>query len=317
MNRIDVHHHFIPPAYVEAYKDDPSGWKLPSWSVSSTLELMDAHKTKTSILSLTSPGTSILSGTAAAKLARDTNLHASELCKQYPDRLGFFASLPPLDGDLALVLEEMRYALDVLHADGVTLYTRYGEHYLGHSSFTPIWDELDKRAAVVFIHPTHSINPQLVNPSLPQPVIDYPHETTRTAADLITSNTVRTHRSVKIILSHAGGTLPYLATRAAHLLAGTGLSSKPADEFMEDAREFYFDLALSSNEFELPLVLGFAKKGHVLYGSDFPYAPRETIDAHVKMFEAYDFGNTEKEYEVARGAAVKLFPRFRIDGDRD
>ena len=298
------------------YKNDPSGWKLPEWSVEATLELMDAHNTKTSILSLTSPGTSILSGKAAAKLARNCNLHAADIAKKNPDRLGFFASLPPLDEDQSLVLDEIRYALDELKADGVTLYTRYGEHYLGHSSFKPIWDELDKRGTVVFIHPTHSKDPHLVNPSLPQPVVDYPHETTRAACDLITNNCMRTYKNVKIILSHAGGSLPYLTDRAALLLFGTKLSSKPPAEFVEDAKEFYYDLALSSNEYQLPLLLKFAKPGHVLYGSDFPYAPRESIDVFNKMYEAHNFGSEEKKYEVARGAGVKLFPRLRMTGDK-
>jgi predicted TIM-barrel fold metal-dependent hydrolase len=97
-----------------------------------------------------------------------------------------------------------------LKADGVTLFTRYGDgnYYLGHEKFKPIWDELDKRAAVVFIHPTHPVDITPVNKLLAQPIIDYPHETTRTAVDLIVSDTIRTHRNVKIILSHAGGTHP-------------------------------------------------------------------------------------------------------------
>jgi hypothetical protein len=59
----------------------------------------------------------------------------------------------------------------------------------------------------------------------------------------------------------------------------------------------------------------FAKSGHVLYGSDFPYAPRATINKHVEFLEQFEFENKGVEYSVARGAAVALFPRFARDSD--
>ncbi|KAM7183942.1 amidohydrolase [Naviculisporaceae sp. PSN 640] len=326
MSRIDVHHHFVPEAYAQAFKasakGDPSGWTLPKWSVESSLELMKAHSTKTAILSITSPGTTVLEGdlSAANVLARDINEAAAAIAKEHPENFGFFATLPPLADNLSAVLEEVSYALDTLGADGVTLFTRYGKHYLGHSSFRPLWDELDKRGAVVFIHPTHSVGADLVSSLLPQPVIDYPHETTRTALDLITSGTFKDHPNVKIILSHAGGTLPYLATRAAHLLSDFGLTSQvSADDFLEQAKSFYFDLALSGNPLTLELLFKFAKPGHVLYGSDFPYAPTKSINTHVEMLNGYVEEKLDKEtaYSAERGAALKLFPRFKRQEDKE
>lgn len=291
---------------------DPSGWVLPAWSVESTLKLMEAHQTRTAILSITAPGSSVLQGKEASELCREINTGAAELCKKHPGRLGFFATLPPLFQNLDAVLTEVAYSLDVLGADGVTLYTRYGpdNHYLGHADFRPLWDELDRRGAVVFVHPTHTVDTNLVNSALPQPMIDYPHETTRTAVDLIVSGTMKKHPNVKVILSHAGGSLPYLATRAAHLTYDTKLSSKSPEEFIDEARSFYFDLALSGNPLTLDLLLKFAKPGHVLYGSDFPYAPTATINTHVKMLDEYEM-DQELSYSVARGAAEGLFPRFK------
>ncbi|KAI0409142.1 hypothetical protein F4802DRAFT_545578 [Xylaria palmicola] len=318
MARIDVHHHFIPQPYVDAYNSsggDPSGWVLPKWSIESTLDLMREHNTETAILSLTAPGATILRGKAASDLARQVNLSAAALCADHPGKLGFFAALPPLVDNLDAVLAEVAYSLDVLHADGVTLYTRYGEdnHYLGHPDFRPLWEELDRRGAVVFVHPTHLVDTNLVNPALPQPMIDYPHETTRTAVDLILSGTVRKHTRVKIILSHAGGSLPYLAIRAAHLTYDTHLSQKDPAEFLEDAKSFYFDLALSGNPLTMDLLLKFARPGHVLYGSDFPYAPKKTVDAHVGMLDQYVM-EPEVAHSVSRGAAEALFPRFKSGG---
>lgn len=270
-------------------------------------------------MSLTAPGATILKGAAASELCRKVNEYAADLTRQHSETFGFFAAIPPLVDNLDAAVKEIAYSLDVLKADGITLYTRYGNdnHYLGHPDFKPLWTELNRRKTIVFVHPTHLVDTNLVNPALPQPMIDYPHETTRTAVDLIVSNTIRDYPDVKIILSHAGGSLPYLATRAAHLLADTGLSGKTPEDFLEDARTFYFDLALSGNPLTLDFLTKFAKPGHILYGSDFPYAPTKTIDSHVKMLNDYTF-NAESEYEVARGAALKLFPRFRtaLDDER-
>lgn len=328
--KIDVHHHFIPDVYIAgssmphpprvfrltsyvAYDSDPSGWQLPRWSVNASLEHMDANGTDVTILSLTAPGTSILQGPAASDLARKINLQVAKIRDENPTHFGFFATLPPLAQDVEPVLKEIRYALDVLKADGVTLYTRYGtrNHYLGHATFKPVWDLLDERKSVVFIHPTHSVHTDLINPSLPQPVIDYPHETTRTAVDLLISNTVKEHPNVKIILSHAGGTLPFLATRAAHLTFDASLSSKDPEEFLEEARSFYFDLALSGNPWTVRFMLDFAKPGHVLYGSDFPYAPTKTIETHLKLLESADM-SADIRHSIDRGSAEGLFPRLRL-----
>ncbi|KAL9594419.1 MAG: hypothetical protein Q9179_005405 [Wetmoreana sp. 5 TL-2023] len=198
-----------------------------------------------------------------------------------------------------------------LLANRVTLYTRYGpaNNYLGHPSFTPLWEELDRRGCVVFVHPTHTADANLVNPKLPQPIIDYPHKTGRAATDLITSGCMRLYRRTRIVLSHAGGTLPYLATRAATLLHDYKLSGKSAEEFLEDARRFYYDVTLSTNEHTLRLLLGFALESNVLFGTDFPYVPTERIKTHTEMLEGYalDWGSRQRIY---RENAVKLMTRL-------
>lgn len=163
---------------------------------------MEKHHIGTSILSITSPGTSILNDDlpGANALCRAINESAAALRDTHSSKLGFFATLPPVKTtNMAAVLDEVTYALDVLHADGVTLFTRYGPHYLGHETFRPLWAELDSRKAVVFIHPTHSVGHDTVSSALPQPVIDYPHETTRTAVDLIQQGVVANFPAVKVI----------------------------------------------------------------------------------------------------------------------
>lgn len=266
----------------------------------------------TTIFSLTAPGTTVLNGPAAAKLARQTNEYGAAIRDSNPSKFGFFAALPPFCDGIEPVLAEIRYALNVLKADGVTMYTRYGQdnHYLGHADFRPIWAELNVHSAVVFIHPTHAVDTNMVNASMPLPVLDYPHETTRTAVDLIISETVREHPACKIILPHAGGTFPYLATRAASMLFESKSSAKPIEEFWEDARTFYYDLALSGNEYTLGLLTKFAKPDHILFGSDFPYAPQKTIDTHTENFDRYQMSDGQA-FGINQGNALKLFPRLQ------
>ncbi|KAL9576650.1 MAG: hypothetical protein Q9212_006925 [Teloschistes hypoglaucus] len=314
LKKIDVHHHFVPPAYAEAFRTtsgDPSGWGLPSWSVDSSKALMMAQGVDTTILSLTAPGCTILKGAPSAQLARAVNDYAASIRDSSPDQFGFFAALPTLADDIPAAIEEIAYAMDTLKADGVTLYTRYGStnNYLGHPSYAPLWEELNRRSCVVFVHPTHTVDTSLVNPKLPQPIIDYPHETGRTAIDLITTGCMRRYHHVRVILSHAGGTLPYLAVRAATLLHNYKLSDQTSEEFLEDARKFYYDTALSTNQHTLRLLLGFAEADHILFGTDFPYAPTKTIETHTDMLERYEL-DLESRQRIYRENALKLLPRF-------
>ncbi|KAJ5287022.1 amidohydrolase family protein [Penicillium angulare] len=281
MALVDTHHHFVPDFYAQAVEEaggDPSGWPTPSWSLEGSIAFNERVGTTKTILSLTAPG-AIIAPTDEKRraLARKSNEFAAAKRDEEPDRWGFFAALPCLL-DTEGALTEIIYSLEVLKADGVTLFTRYGagNQYLGDAAFKPIWEELDSRKAVVFIHPTHAADTTRVNPLLPQPAIDYPHETTRTAVDMIITNTKRTYSSCKVILSHAGGTLPFLITRISTVsreAAPTArIYGKTSEEIMEDFRSFYFDFALSSSEAVLRLVLDVIPHDRLLYGSDYPYA---------------------------------------------
>ncbi|GAM38653.1 2-amino-3-carboxymuconate-6-semialdehydede carboxylase [Talaromyces pinophilus] len=287
MSLIDTHHHFVPDFYAQAVEEaggDPSGWPTPFWSPEGSIASMERNGATKAILSLTAPGAVIAPTDEKRRaLARKANEYAASKRDEDPKTWGFFAALPSLL-DTEGALAEIRYALDVLKAEGVTLFTRYGpgNQYLGHAEFKPIWEELNSRRAVVFIHPTHPADTTRVNPSLPQPAIDYPHETTRTAVDMIITNTKRTYPHCKVILSHAGGTLPFLITRmttvSREAAATARIYGKTSEEILEDFRSFYFDLALSSSKAVLNLVLDVIPHDRLLYGSDYPYAsPDKTL----------------------------------------
>ncbi|KAF2135650.1 uncharacterized protein K452DRAFT_281193 [Aplosporella prunicola CBS 121167] len=318
--RVDVHHHFVPSFYVRALQEgggDPSGWKVPDWTLDKDLQFNDEEGIAFTLLSITAPGADILPLSKQASFCREANEFAAHVRSTHPTRYGFFASIPSLL-DPASAHSELTYALDTLHADGVILYTRYGSdnHYLGHPDFRFTWDLLDSRGTVVFVHPTHPVDTALVDPFLPQPMIDYPHETTRAAVDLIVSDTLRSHPNVKVILSHAGGSLPYLALRPAAMLPyipsaeGADGHKKSTRDFLEEARSFYFDTALSSSHLTLELLKGFAKPGHVLFGSDFPYAPTPAIRLMNKLVNDYEKKEAAYARAINTSAAVALFPRL-------
>ncbi|KAJ0420083.1 amidohydrolase family protein [Aspergillus carlsbadensis] len=265
--KIDTHHHVIPPFLRQ-------GMRTPTWTPQTALSFMVSHGIKTSILSCALPSTVLTQGniTRAATLTREVNNYLASLHVQHPTQFGFFASLPSLE-DTDTCIEEIRYALDDLHADGVLLFTSYNGKYLGHPGFEPVWAELNARGAVVFTHPTieDAAETCIHEPfTIPPPLLDWTHETTRAAVNLILANTLRRFPECKIILSHGGGTLPFIAGRMADLQ--TRLSGKSENEFLEDARRLYFDIALVGPPLTpLQLVREFAESGHVLFGTDFPF----------------------------------------------
>jgi 6-methylsalicylate decarboxylase len=284
---------------------------VPPWVLGDTDELMVQVGSATTIFSLTAPGAPIANDTQAAReLARQVNQDAAELRDKNPARYGFFAALPSLL-DTEGALAEIAYALDTLQADGVTVFTRYGSghDYLGSKPFAPIWAELNRRKAVVFVHPTHAVDTHFANPALLQPMVDYPHETTRTAMDLILSDTKRNHPDCKVILSHAGGTLPYLVKRVANIMLKTNFSPKAPHEILEDARSFYFDLALSSSHQVLRLLLDSVPTDHILYGSDFPYARHPGILAFADELESFPMDQDTRD-KIYFKNAYALLPRL-------
>ena len=335
--KIDVHHHFIPPAYAAKCKVNnlpsvstllstcirreanhpllyhlvvkTSNFKLPPWSPQLSIDYMDTVGTQTAILSF--PNIFLHEGEEDSKaIARQANTYAAGVRDTYPSRFGFFATVPSLSS-VEVVLEEIKYAFDTLHADGVLLMTRYGKKYLGHADFKPIWAALNARKAVVFIHPGSSIENNPVNEYLSPPVLDFPHETTKTALDMIISGTVRLYPDVKVILSHAGGNLPFVVGRAASLLPSfSGLKTATTEDIIEDAKRLYFDLALSSTSHTLDTLLRNFPSNHVMYGSDFPFAPPVATIPLAKGLDAY-LTDDETRSKVYLRNALGVFPRLR------
>lgn len=268
--RIDVHHHIVPPFWADAlpaHGGDPAGWGTPSWSMDSDLAAMDKFGIRKAMLSLTSPGVGGWKGAKQADMARKVNEYAAEVVASLPGRYGSFATLPM--GDVDAALNELAFAFDTLRAAGVVLLSNIDGIYLGDARFDPIWAELDRRQAVVFIHPTVPMLEPI--PGIPAPLIDFPFDTTRAAVSMLTSGVMTRHRKMKVILSHAGGFLPFVAFRVSGAIAAMQ-RERSAPSVITEMKQFYFDTALSAGASTLRCLLDFAADGHVLYGSDIPYA---------------------------------------------
>jgi predicted TIM-barrel fold metal-dependent hydrolase len=265
--KIDIHQHLVPPFWADYLRLHPSQHRLPEWSPEAALASMDRQAIAKAFLSLSVPGVLPWPAADRAEAARMVNAYTAGLIAERPDRFGNLATLPLPDVDAAIA--EATYAFEAQHADGVILLTNYGDSYLGDPAFEPLWEELDRRAAVVLVHPDSTSLPNL--DGIPASLVDFPFATTRTAVDMVFRGVLDRHRNVRVVLSHAGGFLPYAAERFA--IGGSGLPSMPnQDHLMSSFRRFYLDTALSTGPLVLPSLLAFADPSHILFGSDYPYA---------------------------------------------
>jgi predicted TIM-barrel fold metal-dependent hydrolase len=289
------------------------GMKVPEWTYDADEAFCKDVSVKTRIFSVSTPGVYYIQNPEeSARTARSMNEFCATLKSTNPSSCGFFATIPSLV-HMEHALRELRYAYENLGADGITLFTSYGgsNNYLGHDQFVPIWKELDARKAVVFVHPCdNGPNATLFNEQVAGPAFDWPHETGRTAMDLIIKGRMQQFPNVKIILSHAGGTLPTLVRRATMLSMPEFGGVMGADEIYDGARSFYFDTALSGSQEVFPLIKGFAKKGHLLFGSDYPHACARQSKAHANFVDGYTMDEEDRKY-IYYEAALSLFPRLR------
>ncbi|KAF8165275.1 hypothetical protein B0H34DRAFT_231376 [Crassisporium funariophilum] len=276
IRRIDVHHHFFPEDLNKGKPNADLGWKTPAenlpWSPERSLCAMNALKVDFAILSLPALSSGNV-GEGNRATARRRNGFAASVCRAFPDRFGFFATPPFLD-DIEGSLLEIVYSLDELHANGIALSSSYGEGsaatYVGDTRYHPVWQELNRRKAVVFLHgsqvPSSTPYP---HPYLGIPVTDVPNETFKAAAHLVVSGHRRLFPDVKIILAHFGGSTPFLAPRIAVLSNYMGCILTP-EEILEDFRTFYYETALSAHETTLAAMDKFVRSDHILFGTDFP-----------------------------------------------
>jgi len=309
---IDVHHHILPDYFFRATNEGhvPVGGISPAaWSKESMLSYMDDAGTDVAITSISTPGVHMGDDAAACALARRVNEHAAQLIQGRPERLGGFAALPLPDVDGALL--ELEYALDTLKLDGVVLFSNARGIYLGDKLFRPLFDELERRKAVVFVHPTASPDPAARSLGLPDSLIDFTADTTRAVAQLHYGNTFARTPNVKYIFSHAGGTIPYLATRFGivdemNVIPGAEKRGSAANTL----RRLYWDTALSWKPPNMQMLKTVVGIDQVLFGSDYPYLRRDLAVSCRSEVENSPVLNGDEQRAVLGGNALKLFPRL-------
>lgn len=292
--KIDVHHHMVPPFYAQALKklgvDQAAGAALPDWTPEKSLALMDATGIDRAYLSVSCPGVYFGDAGAAGELARACNEYGSAL-KRGSERFGFFATVSQLQVDGAVA--ELVHALDVLGADGLTLLSSVDGQYLGHPDYWPLMEELNRRKAVVFIHPNLPTFAGEIRLELPGYMIEFVFDTTRAVANLITSGTLERFPDIRFILSHAGGTVPYVAWRLSLCDFVLDKDNKFPHGTLHYLRQFYYDTALSPSSYMLGSLRELIPMERLLFGSDFPFAPDMLV--HVEVSELANLGLSESE----------------------
>ncbi len=312
-DRIDVHHHILPPDYVARVGEDRIGslilsGRTPDWSPDMSIEAMDRNGIATAITSISAPGLWFGDGAATVALCRHCNEYAADMRRDNPDRFGVFASLPLPEIDASLA--EIEFALDTLEADGIGLLTSYGDRYPGDAAFAPVFDELDRRGAVVYFHPTNAPCNQC-QPEIPAATLDFPFDTTRAIVSLLYSGTLARCRNIKWIFSHAGGAVPFLAERIARLAVRPEFKEKVPNGVVPELERLYYDTALSANWLAFRSLFELVAPNHVLFGSDYPFAPEATMTQTVRGLREMGL-DADVLRGIERENALVLFPHMAM-----
>jgi 6-methylsalicylate decarboxylase len=305
---IDTHHHFYPPAYQKVNIEWNEQHKLPplgvqtSWTRDNDFEAIDKAGITTAMLALAStPGVWFDAGAEKAHdMARLCCDFAAEMVRDKPGRYGLFAPLSMLDIDATL--KEIEYAFDTLHADGINLQSNYGDKWLGHPDYKPVLEELNRRKAVIFVHPlVASCCSNLSVGAIPS-VIEVPHDTTRTVVSLLISGTFARLRDIKWLFSHGGGTIPFLAGRieAFYDKRASGPNGFAPDGIEAEFRRLYYDTANVTHPAAMAALTKLVPVSQITYGTDYPYFALNQIDnlRHLDLpaadLEAISSGNAER-----------------------
>ena len=323
--KIDVHHHVVPKEYVEMLKEinitNSLGVDFPKWDPESSFSFMKKVGIEKAIVSISSPGVYFKEHSEfSVKISRWCNEYMAELKKQYPGKFGAFACVPL--GFVNASIEELKYALDHLKLEGVCLLTHYDGIYLGDEKYDKFFKELNKRKAVVYIHPTDpadEYDPKLQEEGVPNSLVEVTFDTTRMAANMLHKGTFEKYKNIKFILSHGGGTIPYLGWRLAMISYGQKGKRPPVmralydflikgapEKGLKTLKNMYYDTALTSGPYALNALNQFVGTSRILYGSDFAMAKvapivTKNLDRHPEFsnedHEKIDYRNCQELFE--------------------
>jgi len=301
-HRIDVHHHIVPPSYLAEIASRRIGAPA-QWTPELSIEDMDKSGIAKSVLSLIQPGVWFGDVDEARRLAREANDYGAGVARDFPGRFGLFATIPLPDAEGSL--KEIEYALDMLKADGIGLMTSYGDKYLGDPLFAPVWQELDRRKAVVYTHPLAPECCKNPLPGISAAAIEYATDTTRTIASLVFSGAAARYPGIRWIFSHGGGTMPFLLSRFTH----EEKIIKNREEVLpkgvvHELKKFHYDTAQANHPGALAALTKLVSVSQVLYGTDFPFRDGADVNAGLA---AYRFKPKDLR-AIERDNALRLMP---------
>jgi predicted TIM-barrel fold metal-dependent hydrolase len=313
---IDTHHHFLPEFFWQETENahPPVGGLAPlQWSKEASISLMDDAGIDIAVVSLSTPGVHTGDSAKARALARRCDEFSAELIRSRPDRFGLFACLPLPDVDASLM--ELSYALDVLGLDGFVLFTNSKGVYLGDPALSPVFEELERRRAAVYLHPNPSPDAVAHSLGLPDNLLDFPTDTNRVVAQMHFTNRFARTPNVKYVLSQAGGSILYLAGRFATVdemgfIPGGEERGTAADMF----RRMYWDTTLAASDPVLHMLRNLAGINQVLNGTDFPYLRLDLAVTSKHLISQSSELNDSEKRAILGGNASRLFPsRFTAE----
>jgi len=314
---IDVHQHPIPEHYkralasVSVHGSGENPWA--EWSESAQLELMDKNGIEVAINSIASPGVYFGDFDFAMRLARECNEGSARMVAGHPDRFGAFAilPLPHVEG----AIREAEYALDTLKLDGVCLLTHVADRHLGQTEDDELYAELDRRKAVVFVHPMRNQAKNVPAYSYPSGMTELVLDTTRAIHNLLWNGTFAKFPNIKWIMPHGGGTIPFLVYRISAMNNKPNPQERlPGGTVSSALRGLYYDVAEICAPGPLKCLIELTEPSHIVFGSDFPFSrhrnPADDVKAVIKGFEAFDGWTPQVRRGVELENALRLFPRF-------
>ena len=282
---IDVHSHIITPEFVSALDKEgrllDEGFPLPKWDAEAQLKWMDEAGISTSVLTLAAPQPT------SAKVVRATNEAAAKLKREHPDRFRFCAALPL--PDVKASIEEARYALDVLGADGIKLATNVGGQYLGAPELDTLFSFLNERKAVIILHPhrPEPVNKQVMQQT-PLAMQEYLSETTRAVSNMISRNVLARYNHIKVVVPHCGAYLPLMVPRMKSLTPVMQANKLVGDiDWEANLAALYYDLAGAHSPEVIRMLLTITTPDHLLYGSDYPYVAPQVLTQSLQRMKQY------------------------------
>ena len=280
-----MHSHIITPEFVSSLEREgrlmDEGFPLPKYDVESHLRWMDEAGVQTSVLTLAAPQPT------SADVVRQTNESAARIKKKHPGRFLFCAALPL--PDVSKALEEAKYALDVLKADGIKLATNVGGQYIGAPELDTLFAFLNERKVVVILHPhrPEPVNCQVMQQT-PLAMQEYLAETTRAVTNMVSRNVFARYPQLKVVVPHCGAYLPLAVPRMKSLTPVMQANKMVGEiDYEANLRALYYDLAGAHSPEVIRMLLTITTPDHLLYGSDYPYVAPQVLTQSLERMRQY------------------------------